>query len=273
MSKTRQRANADGSRDRREIADTISLPQASGRVPAEGRSTMAAVATIRTNGRKPAHDEFTSSDVEDLIWLWNEAESEYGIRSTQGGIEDQLNRNAIGDEALADLALARRRLNRHLKAKTETRLSLDELDANMQRAIAEALRDPEYMHISGTSHAGSSAPFENDRAMGGVRRARRIRTRLNAIHEHHRLVLHAVHGPFRINVDDREVLRKKFGELVQIVVNIVAAAREEGDPSAVTLTLTKSRDDSFVTMQNRRAIALHEHAKNAYGKAKLLAWT
>lgn len=218
---------------------------------------------------RPATDMFIPADAIDLVWFHNDAEAEFGISSTQGGIESLLNRRSISESAIRDIATGKRKLHAYLKSKGASRALVDHLDPGFLRALEE-LDCEQVMHVKGDEHGNHSDPFESDHILSSVRRARRIRETLKRIAATHRMILHAVHGPQRGDVNLNRALEKKFGPLVEIVVTLVAAAREEGDLPARDLTLRKAiKDDSFITMQKRQAERLYTEATTVYGKAKV----
>jgi|GEM_PF-4119926 len=213
-------------------------------------------------------DQFSSTDVDELTWRFNSAEADFGVRSTQSGIEATLNRLAIGEGAAKEERrdqCERGAMRRELEAM-----------ATLSRAAIDLRLDDQTMCISDDSGGGVLDPLGED--IGQVARLmakwRRVEKRLHAIDYRHYQVLYAVYGPARGDAQTNTLLRKKFANLFEIVVVFVAAASESGNlVEARGAALRKANaDESFVTMQKKQAEKLLKEAQDVYGKAKI-AWT
>lgn len=100
---------------------------------------------------------------------------------------------------------------------------------------------------------------------GSVERANRIRATLVGAGIEAALVLFAVYGPARGD-DLTRALRKRFGDLAEIVVTVARATGKGEDPRM--LALSRTTDASFVRMQKGRAEKLIERAGRDYVEAK-----
>lgn len=241
-------------------------------------------ATYTTDARDERHETDPSSpltlrELSDLKWFFCEAMSDMGVRSTFG---EQLER-ALGQRAGAD-ALREARTRRRLISKihkgwrpsksTMTKHGLDEVailfpgafidpDGNFQlRAIESELSD-QTIYMRSPIHSAPPDPYEDDHVLVLVRKANAIRVRLQTVGENHTKVLNATYGPV-VNGDGHAAMRKRFGDLTEIVVAIVASQRSSADPPSRAIIRAKLSDDSFVRMLKHGAGGYLRAACSAY---------
>ena len=232
----------------------------------------------------------TMREVAGLRWFWTQAEADMGIRSTFGAQLDAALGQRISDEAASEakaFKLLRSKLRRGwVPSRRKTRIqqrprvtdvalehfgiSLDASDdGNYQRTrIDPAMLDAGdfseqtiYMHAP--IRPPPPDPYDNDRILVFVRRANETRERLVLLSDRHICTLYAAYGESACG-EDRQALRKRFGELLGIVVALVATQRKPGDPPPRALLSAKLTDDSFVRLQKRRAAGHLRAACEAY---------
>ena len=243
----------------------------------------------------------TLRELSDLRWFFCEAESDMGVHSTFGEQLDRALGQMISDDAALEaktMARLRSRVRHGWRPKAETakryRLN-DKAEAMMSHLGVEfpgALSDPdgnfqtrkgltvEWMrenladllsdqtiYMRSPVHSSPPDPYEDDRVLVLVRRANAIRARLRRTGEKHTKVLCAVYGPV-VNGESHEAFRKRFGDMVSIVLAVVASRREPGDPSPRSIVRAKLTDDSFVRMMHRVASGYLRAACAAYAETR-----
>jgi len=225
----------------------------------------------------------------DLLWRWNDCEAELGVKCTFGAQLDAALSQRISDEALKDaravMAMltrlrkgwrprasrrARRRqsdVNKAFLAHVgiELRPALGSADGNAQRApvldVSDLSDQRIYMHAP--LRPVPSDPYENDGIFWLVRRLRAVDRRLVAIGRSHARILESYFGPASSG-EDRLPMRKRFGDLVEIVVAIMASQRSPTDKPARALVREKLHDDSFVRVMKHGASGYLRAAANAF---------
>jgi hypothetical protein len=207
----------------------------------------------------------TMREVAELQWFFCQAEADMGVRSTFG---EQLAR-ALGKRASDEarrLASKRRwllkRTIRGWSPKAASTLEAECLAIGIpigNRAAATTQFHEQHIYQHAEAHEPPNDPYENDSILFLVRRANMIRRRLERAGSNATKVLNAVYG-IPMAGEDRAALRKRFGDLVEIVVALVACQRSDTDAPARSIVRAKLNDDTFITMQTRNA---REYLKNA----------
>lgn len=210
----------------------------------------------------------TMREVASLRWFFCEAESDMGVRSTFGAQLDAAIAQRISDESRIEAQQVRSIVTQLRKGKRPKGKALElAKDVGLLRSASMTVRieqlGGEYIYMHAPAHNVVIDPYENDGVLRSVRRANEIRARLVRVGENHTKVLNAVYGP-ATHGEAREALRKRFGDLVEVVVAIVASRREESDPPARAMVRAKLSDDSFVRMLKHGASGYLREAANAY---------
>lgn len=230
--------------------------------------------TWNTNARDersetdPSHS-LTMREVEDLRRRFRFVESELGIRSTEGAIEDRLNRETPSDEAIwVDRQERRIRTclqKGRLPPLPSARKGLSDryqLAAGCIRVDLGDLSD-EYMHQHTAVNWTAKDPYENDSVLWLVQMMRDVDRRRMIVGRSHDRILQAVYGDSTLG-SDAIVFRKRFGDLMDVVVAIVNSQRKDGDPPARAMVRAKLGDDRFVRIMNHGAGEYLRKACDAY---------
>lgn len=229
-------------------------------------------------------------EVRDLRWFYCEAESDMGIRSTFGRQLDAALAQRISDEAASDARAVRalrtrlqkgwrpkRRALRRAKRSAITEAMLEHVGADLpDEGVAQTQRiSPERLDLGDLSEQTIYMrsplrtvvidPYESEAILKCVGRANRIRARLVVAGDAVARVLHAVYGPATFG-QERKALAKRFGDLVEVVVAIMAAKREPSDPPARATVIANLHNDAFVrtariVAENRLRAAAEAYAE------------
>lgn len=202
------------------------------------------------------------AELADLFWIWNDAEAAMGIRSTFGGELERAMLYAMpASQTRSERAMAGE------YGPWEQRRTALRRWVNAGHAVDAAgspMWDSETMSIHPTGPNGSCDPYESDEILLAIARANRIRARLRRCSVNSVKVLNAVFGPPRGDEEQRRDMRRRFGNLVPIVVAIVSAARSDDDPPARAIITAKITDDSFVRLMKTRAAGILRAATRDY---------
>ena len=193
------------------------------------------------------------AELADLFWIWNDAEAAMGIRSTFGSELERAMLYAVSNSTRSERGMAGE------YGPWEQRRTALRRWVNAGHAVDAAgspMWDAETMSIHPTGPSGTCDPYESDEILVAIGRANRIRARLSRCSVNSVKVLNAVFGPSRGDEEQRRDMRRRFGNLVPIVVAIVSAARSENDPPARAIITAKITDDSFVRLMKTRAAGI-----------------
>lgn len=189
-------------------------------------------------------------DEDDLRWRWQSAHGDFGVCSTFGAQLTRAYGDRVSDEAVQAARVERWKLRRRIRDQRQKRAIIPD------RSVFDLERELRGEYIYGhESHASTPVdPYEDDRVLLHVRRAKRIDARLERAGENAMCVLFAAYGPphpgwptttggwpmgplpnphlvdtdadgkkWPLASSSRETAKKKFGrELVEIVAAIVA---------------------------------------------------
>jgi hypothetical protein len=227
----------------------------------------------------------------DLVWFFGEAEADLGITSTFGQQLAAALSQRISDAAMQDarvLKALRTKLRKGWRPSKKQRVAqrsaitqafIDHVgpdafkvaastdgNARVMPASSHDLSD-QTIYMRAPMHSVPADPYENDRVLFLVRKANAVRARLVRTGDNHTRVLNAVYGP-ATHGEAREALRKRFGELVEVVVALVASQRKDSDPMARTMVIAKLHDDSFVRMMKHGAGAYLRKAASSFADTR-----
>lgn len=212
---------------------------------------------------READEGLEPQDISDLIFIWQGAEAACGVRSTFGEQCDRAAEAMPTQDAVLDA-------RRYQRERVRAWVSLGH-DAN---APGSPRFDVECMPVKPTPPTVNADPYEgivgfsHDNGCNAVARAGRVRSRLLRCSEGSRRVLFAVYGPPKGNEKERRSARMKFGDLVEVVVALVAFQRSENDPPARAIVSAKLTDDSFVRVMKTRAAGMLRTAARDYAGAR-----
>lgn len=192
----------------------------------------------------------TLREIEDLRWFWQDAEALCGVRSTFGAQLEQARGKMASDDVVRELAAIKR-----------------EVTALRRKAGLQPLPEEQTMYVNEDTNPPLADPFDNDDILLHVRRANVVRRRLEQMPPWHR-VLHAVYGPGRGDENDRRAIGKRFGEIGEVVIAVVASQRTEEDPPARAIVIAKLTDDSFVRMMRHVAGNYVRQACERYARTR-----
>jgi hypothetical protein len=211
-------------------------------------------------------------EIESLKWFWQQAESDLGVVSTWGR---QCERKATLQPSEEAARLVRKEVRDARKKRTLELAANDSPGPNVERGSKPAYdehTEPQLMRIVETHSDVFVDPYP-DSVFGTLRRARRVRYTLLAISRPHMLTLHACYGSSRGDAKQNATLKRRFRELTEIVVAMVAL--EEVIPylpTARELAAEKTKDDGWVRAMVHGAERYLRVALESYAE-KLPPWT
>lgn len=225
-------------------------------------------------------------EVAELRWRFTTVESDLGIRSTFGAQLDNAYAQMPSDDEVRRakrIKALRTRISRGWKPTDQRTLdALEELmgigtpgalykgDGNYsvnRLPGSDHMFDENHIHLHAPVRTPPADPYESDAVLFLVRRLRDIDRRRRLIGRSHDRVLEAVYGNSTAG-DDVLVFRKRFGDLVDVVIAIVNSQRGSSDPPARAIIRAKLTDDSFVRMMRHGASGYLRAACDAYAETR-----
>ena len=222
----------------------------------------------------------------DLKWWFCFAESDMGVHSGQGAQQDALQRRLphytppppwldVNDDP-ADRADDRQAaITAHYPgARTTPKTACPGCEPGVDckhRAWDIAWPSPHLMEDRESRSTVIADPYP-DEILRAIRRGRHIRATLVRMPDVRQYwLLGAVYGPIVGDRKDTLAIRKRLGELCEIAVSMMAAARDEGDESARRLVVRKLTDESYLTMARRASERYLHQAQAMYVTARMEA--
>jgi len=142
------------------------------------------------------------------------------------------------------------------------------LSGSEQRELDAWLTDQE-MHKHTPMRPTPADPYENDGLLWLVRRLREVDRRLVAVGAYPSRVLESYYGPSSSG-EDRLPMRKRFGDLGEIVVAIMASQRTPTDKPARAMVREKLSDDSFVRVMKHAASGYLRRAAETFASTRFV---